>query len=146
MKNYSVVIEVAKTAKDVFNAINNVSKWWAAEFNGNKSEITGQSKNLNDEFAMRFGDLHYSKQKLIEFIPNKKVVWLVVESRINWIENNKEEWTGMKMIFEIVPKGDKTILTFTQEGLAPEKECFANCSKSWDMFIKQSLFNYINDN
>ncbi|HYV90905.1 MAG TPA: SRPBCC domain-containing protein [Chitinophagales bacterium] len=135
-KNYTTTIEVAKSPKDVFNCINNVSKWWSKEFEGS-------STKLNDEFIIRFGDRHYSKHKLVEVVPDKKVVWLVTDSKLNWIEKDKNEWTNTKMIFEITTKGDKTVLHFTHEGLVPEKECYAKCEQGWNMIIKDWLFNFI---
>ena len=89
--------------------------------------------------------MHYSKQKLIEVIPGKKIVWLVTESKLNWIERDKHEWTNTKMVFEITTKGDKTVLHFTHEGLVPEKECYERCVQGWDMVIKEWLFNFITD-
>ncbi|HEY8783280.1 MAG TPA: SRPBCC domain-containing protein [Mucilaginibacter sp.] len=136
MKSYSTSVEVTSTPKDVFNHINDVSKWWTKEFEG-------KSSNLNDEFILRHGNNHYSKHKLIEVIPNKKVVWLVTDSKLKWIKENKEEWTGTKMIFEIVPKGEKTTLIFTHEGLVPQLECYDHCVHFWDMVIKEWLFNFI---
>jgi len=47
------------------------------------------------------------------------------------------------MIFEIITKGDKTLLHFTHEGLVPEKECYAMCEQGWNMVIKDWLFNFI---
>ena len=142
MKNFTATIEVANSPIAIFNHINNVSNWWAKkEFKG---EFEGQSTKLKDEFVVRFGDVHYSKQKLVEIIPNTKVVWLVTDSQLNWLKN-KTEWTNTKMIFEITTHGDKTILHFTHEGLVPKQECYIQCEKGWNMLIKESLFNFITD-
>jgi len=135
-KNYTSTIEVARSAKEVFNSINDVTKWWSKDFEGSSSK-------LNDEFIINHPDQHYSKQKLVEVIPGKKIVWLVTESKLNWIKDNKEEWTNTKMIFEITTKDDKTVLHFTHEGLVPEKECYAMCEKGWDIVIKEWLFHFI---
>lgn len=135
-KNYTATIEVVKSPQVVFNHIKEVSKWWSKDFEGS-------STKLNDEFIIHHPGRHYSKQKLIEVIPDKKIVWLVTESKLNWIENNKEEWTNTKMIFEITVNGDKTVLHFTHEGLVPEKECYAMCEQGWNMVIKDWLFNFI---
>jgi len=142
-QSYSATIDVALSPKEVFTRLNAVSKWWAVVAGEVVSEFEGLSTNLGDEFTMGFGDMHYSKQKLIEVIPDKKVVWLVTESKLNWLEKNKEEWTNMEMVFEISPKGDLTELKFTHEGLVPEQECYSNCSRSWDMFIKDKLYNFM---
>jgi Activator of Hsp90 ATPase homolog 1-like protein len=135
-QNYTATIEVTNSPHDVFNHMNDVSKWWSKEYEGS-------STKLNDEFIIRSGDRHYSKQKLVEVIPDKKVVWLVTDSKLNWIEKDKTEWTNTRMIFEITKKGDKTVLHFTHEGLVPEKECFARCEQGWNMLIKERLFNFI---
>ncbi len=142
-QSYTTMIEFAKSPKDVFDLINNVSKWWIREAAGQQTEFEGQSTKLNDEFIIRHGDNHYSKQKLIEVIPDKKVVWFVTDSKLNWIEKDKHEWTGTKMIFELTSKGDKTVLNFTHQGLVPEKECYEHCVQFWDMVIKDWLFNFI---
>jgi len=140
-KNYTATIEIAKSPTAVFNQVNDVSTWWATkEFKG---QYEGQSTKLNDEFIVKFGDAHYSKQKLVEVIPGKKVVWLVTDSKINWIENDKTEWTNTKMVFELTPKGDGTVLTFTHEGLVPEQECYSKCVQGWNMLITDKLYNLI---
>lgn len=135
-KSYSAAINVAKSAKQVFNAVTDVTKWWSKDFEGN-------SEKLNDEFIINHPGKHYSKQKLIEVIPYKKMVWLVTESKLTWIKSNKEEWTNTKMIFEVSGNENKTVLHFTHEGLSPEKECYAMCEKGWDIVIKDWLFHFI---
>ena len=137
-KDYTATIEVARSPKDVFNHIKDVPKWWTKDFEGS-------STKLNDEFVICHPGSHYSKQKLIEVIPDKKVVWLVTDSRLNWLEKDKQEWTNTKMVFEITAKGDKTVLDFTHEGLFPEKECYTMCAQGWTMVIKERLFNFITD-
>ncbi len=135
-KNYTTIIEVEKSPQDVFNCIKEVPKWWNRDYEGG-------STKLNDEFIIRHPNLHHSKQKLIEVIPNKKMVWLVTDSTLNWLEKDKQEWTNTKMIFEISTRDDKTVLHFTHEGLVPEKECYAMCEQGWDMVIRDRLFNFI---
>ncbi len=133
-KNYHRTITVNASAEETMKKINKPNLWWSKEFEGS-------STKLNDEFIIRFGDRHYSKQKLVEFVPNKKVMWLVTDSKLNWIEKDKYEWRGTKMIFELTPKGDKTVLNFTHEGLVPGVECYERCVQGWDMLIKERLPN-----
>jgi len=135
-KSFTATIEVAKPPQDVFNCLKEVSKWWSKDFEGS-------STKLNDEFVICHADRHYSKQKLIEVVPNKKVVWLVTDSKLNWIEKDKYEWTNTRMVFDITTEEDKTLLHFTHEGLVPEKECYTRCEQGWNMVIKDWLFAFI---
>ena len=136
--NYTATIAVEKSPQVVFDCLKEVPKWWSKDFEGN-------SARLNDEFVICHPGRHYSKQKLTEVIPRKRIVWFVTDSELSWIENDKHEWTNTKMIFEITPHGDKTVLDFTHEGLVPEKECYAMCQQGWDMVIKDRLFHFITD-
>ncbi len=134
--NYRATIEVDQAPETVFNHIKDVSKWWSKDFEGN-------STSLNDEFVICHPGRHFSQQKLIELIPCEKIVWLVTNSELDWLEKDRQEWTNTKMIFEITAKGDKTSIHFTHEGLIPGKECYARCSQGWEMVIKDCLFNFI---
>lgn len=136
MKDYSISIPVEATAQEAFNDINSISKWWT-------ENLEGSSQKLNDEFTVQFGDVHYSKQKLVEFIPNKKVVWLVTDSQLNFIKD-KQEWTGTKISFEIFERDNKTNIRFTHHGLVPGIECFDTCSNAWSQYISGSLLKLIN--
>ncbi len=145
-KSYTTTIEFAESPKDVFKLIKDIPKWWINYADGRQTEIEGQSSNLNDEFILRHGERHYSKQKLIEVIPYKKIVWFVTDSKLNWVEKNKYEWTGTKMIFELSTQDNKTVLKFTHQGLVPEKECYDHSVQFWNMVIKEWLFNFISNN
>jgi hypothetical protein len=135
-QDYTVSITVNATPPEAFKRINRVTKWWT-------ENLEGSSQKLNDEFSVRFGDVHYSKQKLVEVIPDKKVVWLVTDSKLNFIKN-KQEWTGTKISFEISEKDGQTQIQFTHRGLVPKIECFDACSNAWSDYINNSLQNLVN--
>ena len=136
-ENYHTSIAVDATAHEAFKSINSVSKWWT-------ENLEGSSQKLNDEFTVRFGDIHFSKQKLVEVIPDKKVVWLVTDSKLNFIKN-KHEWTNTKILFEIAEKDGKTQINFTHVGLVPEVECYNSCTNAWGQYINGSLFKLLTE-
>jgi hypothetical protein len=102
----------------------------------------GGTDKLGDEFTYRYKDVHFSKQKITEFIPGKKVVWLVLDSYLSFIED-KSEWNGTKVTFEIAKKGDKTEVRFTHMGLVPDHECYGACSNAWGSYINGSLRSFV---
>jgi hypothetical protein len=133
--NFTTTILVDQTPAEVFNAINNVGGWW-------QGEVKGNTTKLGDEFDYRMQEFHFSKQKLVEVIPNQKIVWLVTDSKLNFAKD-KSEWTGTKIIFEISQINNQTQLRFTHEGLTPKFECYGGCSGAWTDLIQQSLFSLI---
>lgn len=133
--NFTTAFEVEQTPRICFDAINNVRGWWTGE-------IDGYSEKLGDEFTYRYKDIHYSKQKITEFTPHKKVVWRILDSSLQFTKN-KSEWTGTEVHFDISKKGDKTQVRFTHVGLAPQFECFNECSNAWGFYINSSLRNLI---
>ena len=130
-QNFTTTFSVGQTPAEAFNAINNVRGWWS-------EEIEGSTGTLGDEFTYRYKDVHYSKLKLIEVIPDKKVVWLVLDNYFNFTED-KSEWKGTRITFEVSKKGDKTEVHFTHLGLVPEYECYGVCSNAWGSYINGSL-------
>jgi hypothetical protein len=134
-KNFTTKIVVDQSPKDVFNAINNVRGWWS-------ENILGSTQKLNEEFIYNYKDVHVCKMRIVEFIPNKKVVWLVLENQFNFTED-KNEWKGNKIVFEISEKDGKTRLDFIHIGLVPEYECYTVCHDAWSSYIQGSLKNLI---
>ena len=63
-QDYNTSITVDATPHEAFESINSVSQWWT-------ENLKGSSQQLDDEFTVRFGDVHQLKQKLVEVIPTK---------------------------------------------------------------------------
>src|SRR5260370_30658417 len=115
-QDFTTTISVDQTPEEDFGAIKNVRGWWS-------EEIEGSTGKLGDEFTYHCKDVHHCKMKLIEVIPHNKIVWLVVDNRFNFTED-KSEWKGTKIIFEISKKGERSEIRFTHLGLVPQYECF----------------------
>jgi hypothetical protein len=134
-QDFTTVILVNQTPKQAFDAINNVREWW-------EGDIQGPTDKLGETFTYRYNDPHYSKQQVTELVPGERVVWLVTESRLDFVKD-KNEWLDTKMVFDISPKDGKTQIRFTHEGLTPQVECFNGCSNAWTGIIGNSLRRYL---
>jgi Activator of Hsp90 ATPase homolog 1-like protein len=136
-RDYQKSISVNVSAEEVFQKISEVNMWWSASFKGS-------AKKLNDVFSVNFGET-YVNFKVVEVVPNKKLVWLVTDCNLHWI-NNKTEWKDTKIVFEIFPQNKKTKLTMIHVGLVPQAECYDTCEKGWDFYIEKSLHKLLNEN
>lgn len=140
-EHFNIQLSSNQTPEFVFHTILKVQEWWSGYFG---EEFSGKSEQVNDEFSFRAGEgIHYSMQKLVELVPNKKIVWLVTESELSFLEH-KEEWTGSKLIFDISEQEGKTQVLFTHEGLSAQCECFEACAPAWTQYLENKLQPLIN--
>jgi hypothetical protein len=130
-QDFTTSVLVDQSPKEAFNAINKVHRWWAGD-------IVGSATTLGDEFTYRYKAFHYSKQRVVELVPYKRIVWLVVESSLQFIAD-KSEWNGTKVVFEIAERGANTEIRFTHVGLVPGIECYGACSSAWNSIVSGSL-------
>lgn len=135
LQDFSTTILVDQTPTEVFKAVNNVRGWWS-------EEVEGPTEKLNDVFLYHYKDVHIAKMKLVEVVPNKKVVWQVLNNHFSFTKD-KSEWVNTRIIFEIAEKDGKTQLRFTHEGLVPDYECYQVCFDAWTSYITGSLKSLI---
>jgi hypothetical protein len=135
MNDFTATFTVNQTPDEVFAAINNVRGWWSGE-------IEGCTDKLGEVWTDRYQDIHRSTQEITEFVPGRRVVWHVMDGFLNFTED-RTEWTGTDIAFDISPTGDHTEVRFTHRGLVPEFECFDNCSNAWAYYITGSLRDFI---
>jgi hypothetical protein len=134
-QDFSTSFLVDQSPKQAFDAINNVRGWWS-------EEIEGGTQQLHDEFTYHYRDVHRCKMRLVEVVPDKKVVWLVLDNYFKFTQD-KDEWKGNTIEFEITKKGDRTQVRFTQYGLVPAYECYDICNNAWTGYVGTSLRNLI---
>jgi hypothetical protein len=131
MQNFTSEFRVQQTPEQVCAAITNVPAWWSGDIDG----VTDQ---VGAEFTYRHQNIHYSKQRISELIPGRRVVWQVLDAYLDFTEDPRE-WVGTEIVFEIVPAGAETAVRFSHIGLTPEVECFEKCSGAWGYYINTSL-------
>ena len=130
MNDFTTSFAVERTPQEVFDAINDVRGWWG--------EVDGKTDEVGAEFTYRVKDIHYSKLRVIELIPEEKVVWLVLDNHMNYVQD-QTEWVGTKISFEIAGKNGATEVRFAHLGLVPRFECFDACSDAWTSLMHSSL-------
>lgn len=126
---------VEQTPEEVFDAVNNVRGWWS-------ESVEGKTAGLNEEFLYYYKDVHISKMRIVEFVPGKRVTWLVLDNHFNFIKDTTE-WVGTKIVFDISPDENQTRLRFTHQGLVPTYECYEVCNDAWTSYIQGSLKSLI---
>ncbi|PXY27745.1 SRPBCC family protein [Prauserella muralis] len=140
----TATMTVDRTPDEVFLAITNVRGWWS-------ENLIGDSAALHDEFvftddgeypgeAARSGDgIRFARFQVTEVVPGRRVRWHVVDSELTFIDD-RDEWTGTDVVFEITGGSQGTTVHFTHEGLtAGESACFEACSRGWTFYITTSL-------
>lgn len=135
-RNFHRTIKVNVPAAEAMKKIGEVHSWWAKDFDG-KAEM------LNDKFSVHFGKT-FVDFKISELLPDKKVVWQVMDCNLDWI-NNKKEWNGTEVVFELSGKNRSTQIDFTHVGLFPGVECYEDCEVGWDKHFTNSLEKFINE-
>ncbi len=134
-QDYTTSFTVDQTPEEATAAINNVRAWWSGQ-------IDGVTDKAGDVWMYRYADLHRSVMKTAEIVPGKKVVWQVLDAYLSFIED-KTEWNGTAIVFDVAEKDGKTEVRFTHQGLVPQVECYDVCVDAWGTYIHTSLKNLI---
>jgi hypothetical protein len=131
MNDFSTAFTVDRTPEEVFAAINDVRSWWTGD-------ISGGTCAVGDEFTYRYEDVHRSTQRVVELVPDARVVWRVTDAQLSFTADPRE-WIGTEIVFDIAREGEETVVRFTHLGLVPDVECFESCSSAWGHYVNGSL-------
>lgn len=133
--DYTTTFETSASAADCFAAVSDPGRWW-------DGEVIGSADALGAEFTYSHGGMHRSVHRVTEYVPNKRVAWLVTDSQLGFV-NEDQPWTGTTIVFDLEEVEGQTRVTMTHLGLSPDKDCFDQCSFGWDHVIGRSLRQFI---
>ena len=134
-ENLTWTFEVDQSPERAYEAINDVRSWWSGT-------ITGPTDEVGAEFSYWVPGVHYTKFRVTELVPGRKVSWLALEAWLAFTED-KAEWTGTVVTFEITEIDGRTQVRFTHDGISPEVECYDVCWIAWGGYITNSLRSLI---
>ena len=135
--DYQRSITVNVPAAVAHERVNRVSEWWTESFKG-RSQAPG------DTFTVRFGAT-FVDFRVAEVLPTKRAVWQVTDCHLHWL-NDKKEWNGTRLGWEISSDGGETTrLRMTHVGLVPGIECYGSCEIGWDFYVGESLLKLLTD-
>jgi hypothetical protein len=133
--SYTTSFIVDSTPAEVMEAVINPRGWWS-------TDIEGVTDRAGETFVFEVPGVHYSKILVAQLVPGELVVWRVVDAVIHFVED-RDEWTGTEIRFELKATDGGTELRFTHEGLVPGVECYDACSNAWSLYVGGSLRNLI---
>jgi uncharacterized protein YndB with AHSA1/START domain len=93
--------------------------WWTADTTGDC--------NVGGTILFRFGDRGRIEVKVIELVPNRRVLWQVV--------GGPDVWIGTKVSFDLSQDGDFTAILFKHAGWKEPSEFMHHCTTKWAMFL-----------
>lgn len=123
------------SAAEAQDKISRVPEWWGISFTGNAAK-------KGDKFVVRMGEEAFFNMTVTEWVPARRTVWLVGDCYMPWY-TDKKEWSNTRLIFDLGEKDGETTVTFTHEGLTPQRECFKDCEPGWTHWITTSLFSWL---
>lgn len=135
--NYHARISAHLAPREVTEKINRLNAWWAGNFEGS-------AQKLDDVFTLRFGET-WVTFKVVEMVAERRIEWEVIDCCLHWLAD-KTEWNNTYLVWDLAAQKNSTQVDFTHVGLIPEVECYNECRKGWDFYIKESLAKWLTEN
>ncbi len=134
--DFTAEIITATGTTQAFDALTgSVSEWWTRD-------LQGSAMHVGDNFTIRFGNT-VKTLEVAAIEPEKSVTWNVKKAHIDMASlQNKSEWEGTAIHWEIFTEDEKTKIRLTHKGLTRDFECFTVCEKGWNFYMG-SLLAYL---
>ena len=97
--------------------------WWTVDTKG-ESKVGGR---LQFNFSAGGRHLGGFDMKVVELVPNARVLWEVLDGPVEWI--------GTRISFDLRQEGDYCVVLFKHHGWKEPVEFMYHCSTKWAMFL-----------
>ena len=117
------LVFIKSTPERIYEAITTqkgIASWWSVH--NNAKPETGTS------YRISFGGDYYKEIKVAELVPNKKVVWDIL--------NAAPEWLNTQVTFDISIGKDSAELRFNHSGWKDYSDMFAQCNHHWGVYLE----------
>lgn len=108
--------------REVYQALatrERLAGWWA-------SDTQGQT-GLGGVIHFRFGDRGSVDMKVLELVPEQRVVWEVTVG--------PAEWIGTRIVWALAAEGGGTTIRFRHQGWREQVDFMGHCSSKWASFL-----------
>lgn len=130
LKNYSSTITASVDVETAKNAVlHEMHLWWS-----DRVELSDAG------FTIRFNNSHVAFVFEEPCRPESQLVWRCTDASMI-IENvtDTTEWQGTRLIWDITPSPDGSVISLTHEGLNESLECLDVCTRGWEHYFETSL-------
>lgn len=139
-QNYTRTISVNAKPEQVYHALTEgMHEWW--------TKPDAPMKQIGDRSKFTFppGRSFWTfEARTLEFATRVEMVCVEAFHLHDGLgEEIETEWLNTKIIWNIEPQNEGTVVKFEHDGLRPSLLCYEVCEAGWDMFFVDSLKAYL---
>lgn len=115
-------VGVQAPPREVFGTLttrDGLAGWWTGDTRGR----TGSGGTIH----FQFGERGFIEMKVLELVPERRVVWEV--------SGGPADWIGTRIIWELAPEGTGTTIRFKHQGWREVSDFMGHCSTKWGTFL-----------
>lgn len=117
------LVFIKSTPEKIYEAITTqkgIASWWSIHNNA--------KKEVGSIYKISFGGDYYKEIKIAELVPDKKVIWEIL--------NATPEWINTKVEFDISMGKETAELRFNHSGWKEYTDMFAQCNHHWGVYLE----------
>ena len=128
-QSFTTSLSIAAKPATIYNALTiDVCKWW--------TENATCACKLGDLLSVHFENDTHWVMTVADAAPCHSLIWHVTEAFHDLqMLNDKEEWLGTNIIWQLDEQKNGTLVTFTHNGLVPSLHCYQICQSGWQHYL-----------